>query len=105
MVRERRGNVRVEASLAVALYYNSLVLLSCQARDISPDGVFVDTGGQLLPQNAMIDVRFDSQVDGRDQPHRLQAEVKHIGDRGIGLKFAHTDYASFVSLVNLFAAS
>ena len=52
MQQERRGNPRMASDLTVALYYNSLVLLSCRARDISPDGAFVDTGGQLLPQNA-----------------------------------------------------
>lgn len=105
MIRERRGNVRVESNLDVALYYNSLVLLSCRARDISPDGVFVDTGGQSLPQNAKIDVRFDVNMDGHYQQHQLQAEVMHIEDQGVGLKFEHTDYSSFVSVVNMVAAS
>ena len=105
MIRERRGNARVETNLDVALYYNSLVLLSCRARDISPDGVFVDTGGQSLPQNAKIDVRFNVNVDGRHQLHQLQAEVVHIEDQGVGLRFEHSDYSSFASVLNMFAVS
>lgn len=105
MSRERRGNVRVESNLDVALYYNSLVLLSCRARDISPDGVFVDTGGQSLPQNAKIDVRFGVAMGGRDRHHQLQAEVMHVKDQGVGLKFEHTDYSAFVSAVSMFTVS
>ncbi len=105
MIRERRGNARMESNLDVALYYNSLVLLSCRARDISPGGVFVDTGGQSLPQNAKIDVRFDVSVDGQYQHHQLQAEVMHVEDRGVGLKIAQSDHSSFASVVNMFAVS
>ena len=105
MVKERRGSVRVESSLEVALFYNSLVLLSCRTRDISPDGVFVDTGGQSLPQNAKIDVRFDVNMDGLNQQHQLQAEVMHIEDQGVGLKFEHADHSSLVSVVNMVATS
>jgi hypothetical protein len=105
MIRERRGNVRVESDLDAALYYNSLALLSCRVRDISPDGVFIDTGGQSLPQNARIDVRFDVNTGGRDRHHPLQAEVMHVGDRGVGLKFEHTDYPAFVSVVSMSAVS
>jgi hypothetical protein len=105
MIKERRGNTRMESNLDVALYYNSLVLLSCRARDISPDGVFVDTGGQSLPQNAKVDVRLDVNVDGQYQYHQLQAEVMHIEDQGVGLKFERTDYVAFVGLVNVVAVS
>lgn len=105
MIRERRGNVRIESNLDVALYYNSLVLLSCRARDISPGGVFVDTGGQSLPQSAKIDVRFDASVDGQHRHHQLQAEVMHIGDQGVGLKFEHSDYSSIANVVSMFSVS
>jgi hypothetical protein len=105
MNRERRRNTRVASNLDVALYYNSLVLLSCRARDISPDGAFVDTGGQSLPQNAMVDVRLDVNLPGQNKHHRLQAEVMHIEDQGVGLKFQHTDYSSFVAVVNMFGST
>ncbi len=105
MVRERRGNIRIESNLDVALYYNSLVLLSCRARDISLGGVFVDTGGQLLPQSTKIDVRFDASVDGQYRYHQLQAEVMHIKDQGVGLKFEHADFPSIASVVSMVAVS
>lgn len=105
MNRERRVNNRVASNLDVSLYYNSLVLLSCRARDISPDGAFVDTGGQSLPQNATVDVRFDARVEGQNTQHRLQAEIMHIGDEGVGLRFMHSDYSAFVTVVNIFGAA
>lgn len=105
MNRERRVNTRVASNLDVALYYNSLVLLSCRARDISPDGAFVDTGGQSLPQNATVDVRFDARVNGQNIHHRLQAEIMHIGDEGVGVRFVHSDYSAFAAAVNMFATA
>ena len=52
-----------------------------------------------------VEVRFDVDTGGRDRHHQLQAEVMHIGDRGVGLKFEHTDYPAFVSVVSMFAVS
>jgi hypothetical protein len=102
MKNERRGNQRVAASLDVAVYYNSLVLFDCRTRDISLDGAFVDTQGQSLPQNAKVDLRFDVQVDGGSQQHRLEAEVMHSEDDGVGVKFHYPDFSTFAGVVAMF---
>ena len=57
-----------------------------------------------MPQNATVDVRFDARVEGQNTQHRLQAEIMHIGDEGVGLRFMHSDYTAFVSVVNMFDA-
>ena len=105
MTIERREHARTPVMLDVAVYYNSLVLLNCRTQDVSVDGVFVDTGGQLLPQNAVVDLRFHTEIEGHNNHHRLHAEVRHTEDNGVGLKFQHQDYNSFVTLANLFATA
>ncbi len=101
MNAERRENPRLPVALEVALYYNSLMLLDCRTRDISLEGVYVDTGGQALPQNAAVDLALSLQIGEEMRYHRLPAEVMRIDDEGIGLMFRYPDYSSFNALVSL----
>jgi hypothetical protein len=99
--QERRGNPRMPLQLSVSLYFNSLMLLDCRTRDISPEGAYVDTGGEILPHSADIDMNLRIDVDGRTLQHRLPAQVTRIDETGVGLSFRHDDYRSFSDLVAL----
>lgn len=98
---ERRTNPRQSIDLDAALSYNSLVLLECRTRDLSVEGAYVDTGGAILPQNAMIDLTLRLDVDGQTLQHRMPARVARIDEQGVGLNFRYADYSSFRALVEL----
>lgn len=98
---ERRENWREPVAVDVAVYYNSLALLSCKILDISPDGAFVHTGGDALPQHATVDLNITVYTAGRSEFHRIPAEVMHIKTEGVGLKFKHPDYQSFSRFVDI----
>lgn len=98
---ERRGNPRMVRQLDVSLHFNSLMLLNCQTRDVSLEGVYVDTGGEILPHNADIDLGLSVEIDGETLQHRMPARVARVDESGVGLNFQFTDYQSFAALVAL----
>ena len=105
MDHERRDNPRMPVALDVALYYSSLKLLGCQARNISLEGAYVHTGGQALPQSALIDLALTLRVGEEVRHHQLPAQVARSDHDGVGLMFRRSDYMSFNALVNLIDAS
>ncbi|MHB8346805.1 MAG: PilZ domain-containing protein [Acidiferrobacterales bacterium] len=104
MNHERRDNPRMPVALDVALYYSSLKLMGCQTRDISLEGAYVHTGGQVLPQNAVIDMALTLQVGDQVRFHQLSAEVTRSDLDGVGLMFRRSDYTSFNALMHFLDA-
>jgi hypothetical protein len=98
---DRRENPREPAAVEVSIYYNSLALLSCKIIDISPDGAFVQMGGETLPMHATIDLSLTVYAHGLSEYLRIPAEVIHIKSEGVGLRLKHPDYQSFSRFVNL----
>lgn len=101
---ERRGTRRIPVSLQAVLYYNSLMLPECVIRDISPDGMFVATGGHYLPDRARVDLALVVSRPGV-QPQRLDAEVVRLTDEGVGLRLQHSDPVRYRAFVDTLYAS
>jgi hypothetical protein len=86
---ERRWNARKAINLDIALYYNGLGMLRCMARDISLEGMFVETGSVImLPHNAPVEVVFDTREGKQWVQHRLPALVVRTADDGVGMMFS-----------------
>lgn len=95
---ERRATHRIPVSLEAVLYYRSLMLPECHIRNLSPDGAFVETGGQFLPNQALLDMAFNVSVAG-GVPQRLTVQVMRCTEVGIGIRLQHTDTHSMRNLI------
>lgn len=98
---ERRDNRRIPMSLETSLHYSSVLLLNCSTRDLSLDGVFVETRGEVLPESAIVEVGIVVHNNGEVRRTRLPAQVMRIADDGIALKFRYPDYIGYSTLVDL----
>jgi hypothetical protein len=79
----------------------SVLLLNCNTRDLSLDGVFVETGGEVLPQDSFVDVGFLVYCDGEIRRPRLPARIVRVQRDGLGLSFRYPDYNNYAALVDL----
>jgi len=95
--KERRGSRRVPVTLDAVLYYNSLMLPECRVWNITPDGAFVSTGGQFLPDQAAIDLAISGPRGG--MPQRFSAVVKHCTERGVGVRLRDVNPAAIRGLI------
>ncbi len=101
---ERRTTRRIPIALEAVLYYNTLMLPECQVRDLSSEGAFVITGGQFLPDHALLDMAFSTPVAG-GVPQRFIAQVMRCTDEGVGLRLQHADGNSMRNMIEaLYAA-
>jgi len=95
---ERRANQRIPVSFDAVLYYNTLMLPDCRVSDISPGGAFVQTGGQSLPDRAVLDLAIGVQTTN-GVPQRIPAQVMRSNERGVGVRLGEIDAASLRGLV------
>lgn len=102
---ERRENRRIPIAIETSLHYGSIRLLNCNTRDLSLDGVFVETGGEVLPQDAFVDVALVVLRDGEIRRPRLPAKVVRVQHDGLGLSFRYPDYNGYTALVDLVYAA
>ncbi|MEK7759480.1 MAG: PilZ domain-containing protein [Pseudomonadota bacterium] len=101
---ERRATRRIPVSLGAVLYYNTLMLPECCVRDLSPEGAFVATSGNFLPEQALLDLAFSVPVAG-GVPQRFTAQVMRCTEEGVGVRLRHNDTSSMRNLIEtLYAA-
>ncbi|MEK7712000.1 MAG: PilZ domain-containing protein [Pseudomonadota bacterium] len=101
---ERRATRRIPVSLGAVLYYNTLMLPECCVRDLSPEGAFVATSGNFLPDQALLDLAFSVPVAG-GVPQRFTAQVMRCTEEGVGVRLRHNDTSSMRNLIEtLYAA-
>jgi hypothetical protein len=94
---ERRGSRRVPVALDAVLYYNSLMLPDCRVWNLTPDGAFVSTGGQFLPDQATVDLAISTQVGG--MPQRFSAVITRCTEQGVGVRLRDVNPATMRSLI------
>lgn len=81
---ERRAMRRVPVAIDAVIYYNTLMLSECSVRDLSPEGAFIATSGNFLPDQALVDVALN--VPGASGvPRRFSARVMRSTEQGAGL--------------------
>jgi len=95
---------RIPVSLGAVLYYNSLMLPECLVRDMSAEGAFVATGGNFIPDQALLDLSFSVPVVG-GVAQRFSAQVMRCTEEGVGVRLQNIDASSMRSLIEtLYAA-
>lgn len=103
-IPDRRATHRIPVSLGAALYYNTLMLPECQVRDLSPEGAFIATGGQFLPDQALLDLAFSVPAAG-GASQRFAAQVMRSTEEGVGVRLRHTDTNSMRNLIEMLYAA
>lgn len=100
---ERRTSDRVPVSVDAILYYNSLLLTDCRIRNLSPDGAFISTSGQYIPDRALVDLSLNVPVAGA--PLRLTAQVMRSTEDGVGVRLQDVNAGTLRQLIEtLYAA-
>lgn len=98
---DRRASRRMPVTIGAVLYYNSLMLPGCEIRDLSPDGAYILTDGQFLPDQAQIDVALP-QLMPQGVPSRIAAQVIRSTGDGVGVRLIPGDPVVMRSLVEMF---
>lgn len=98
---ERRSSIRKPMSLRVSLYYDRLGLLSCTTRNLSVEGMLVDTGRMRLTRDARVEVVVTHLVEDYNDPIRLMANVARVNDNHAALVFRNLEIDTFRRLKSL----
>lgn len=104
MPRERRLGPRRRLSLEVMLEHSRLGLRRYQTRDVSLDGVFIETNDIHLRRNALVDLVLKIPADGKMRHYRVQAKLAPMKDRGARFIFHKLDETTYTALVDLLYA-
>ena len=92
---ERRASVRQIVALRVSLYYDRLGLLSCKTRDISIEGMLLDTGRVRLSNNTRVEVVLTDRTRDYSDPIRVQARVSRVRESHAALTFQNLEISAF----------
>ena len=95
MEKDRRWSRRKTLPIDVALYYSGLGLLRCKIRDISMDGVFIETGRIVLSHATTLELVFTARAPKHSGYRRLSAKIARVGHDGAGLAFTNIDEDSY----------
>ena len=85
---ERRQTVRRRVSAEVYLNRAYGSFARYQAVNISSGGAFLQPAPEGVSSGAKVEMAFAFRSDRIIWIYRLQGIVVHVGDRGVGLKFA-----------------
>ncbi len=95
---EHRWSPRKAVKMDVFINYRPLGLVRGETRDISLEGMFVETGRIALPKNEAVDISFTLQHEKEAGVHHLGAYVVHSSDKGVGLMFRDFQSSVFRAL-------
>lgn len=101
MATDRRLGPRKQIALEVMVKHKRLGLQSCQTRDISLDGAYVETGDLVLRKNAKVDLVLMIPAKRKAKHHRIQAKVADVQKRGATFIFRKLDERTYSALVDL----
>lgn len=82
---EHRWSQRKSIALEAELFYKGHVARSCKTSNVSFEGMFIETNGSPLPKDANIELAFNLPAGHGNKPHRMQAQVVHVNERGVGV--------------------
>ncbi len=101
MAKERRLGPRKRLALEVMLDHQRLGLQRCQTRDISLDGVFVESDKLALRRNNIVDLVLKIPADGKTKHYRIKAKVANVRRYGARFIFRALDEKAYAALVDL----
>ena len=98
---ERRDTPRIAVTLEVMLRHDRFGFQPFRTRDISLDGVFVETGQLPIAQNSTVDLAIKLPTDGAQKVHRFHAQTVHVSRDGVGLSFDQVNSDGYAALLDL----
>jgi len=104
-MKEQRWSQRKPMQMPVRLRYEPVGDIAGTTRDISLEGMYVETRGVRIPPKAQIEVYFTTEDAGGRTEHRLPAVAIHASSEGVGLMLHHVDYEDFYALRRLITTS
>jgi hypothetical protein len=84
--------------MEVNLFYPPMGSVEGKTRNISLEGMYVETDGIDIPHQARLEVAFTTRSGTEEKEFRLPAYVVHSRDNGIGLMLQHVGYHEFDAL-------
>ncbi len=101
MMTDRRLGPRKHVTLEVMVKDKKRGLQSCQTRDISLDGAYVETHQLTLRKNAKVDLVLLIPSSGKTEQHRVEAKVASVEKHGATFIFRKLDEPTYSALVDL----
>lgn len=98
---ERRLGPRRQLALEVMLNHRRLGLQLCHTRDISLEGLFVETNEFELRMNARVELVLKIPANAKPKHHRVKAKVVKVEKHGATLIFYKLDESTYTALVDL----
>lgn len=86
----KRWNDRKTVSVGLVVNYPALGLLRGTAKNISHDGMFIETAATSLCNYSDIEVTMNL-PEFSDSPVQIQATIIHSNENGIGIMFRSND--------------
>ena len=84
---EKRWSMRKEIQLDVMLHHDRAGVIKCKTRDISLEGMFIETQSGTLPVDEQVHLDFILQNDNSNKLHHIRAKIVRTTDTGMGLMF------------------
>ena len=88
---EQRWSDRTIISVSVAIHYAPLGLVIARTRDVSSQGMFLESRHIALPPDEVIQVSFVSPLLQHGLNTTAEAEVIHTSKEGVGLHFQNIE--------------
>ena len=98
---ERRWSPREPFAASILLHHPAFEALSCQGKDVSMEGMAVDTGEATLPQYESMDAEITLDVGGQKETYDVNVLVVHSKEGGAVLRFQDPDIRLFRRLGDL----
>ncbi len=98
---ERRDTPRIPIALEAILNYNNQNCRQSITRDISLDGVFVETGPKRLSKKGPMELAIKLPTNGRNKFHKFHAQVIRLAGNGAGFIFDKVDTDAYAALLDL----
>ena len=83
---EKRWSIRKAIQLDVVLHHDTAGAIKCRTRDISLEGMFIETDSKTLPIDEPVYLDFILQ-EGDNKLHHIRAKVIRTTENGMGVMF------------------
>lgn len=101
MQTDRRETPRIQLERDVVINASKSEPQFCAIRDISPEGVFVETGGRPLSRTAKVQIAISLPAGESQRLYHLPAKVMRVTDDGMALQFDELGVDSYGAILGL----
>lgn len=98
---EHRWSLRKPVEIEITLRRQGMPAKRYRTRNISLEGVFVDSGSDSWPEDTFLELELPLYGDQESERHRIPVIVVHHADGGMGLMFCVFDQPLFKTVEHL----